>query len=461
MGESNLTTPYEVIIVGGGINGCGLLRDLALNGVKALLIEKGDFASQTSEGSSKMLHGGIRYLENFDFALVQEALEEKNLWLKLAPHLCSERPFFFPVYNHWKYPPIGLRLGLWLYDFLSHFQNRSHKWFSKTEVLKEFPELQEQGLLVSGQYYDGIVDDHKLALECLYDALVEPQVDALNYHEVTRVQRNNDLEVVSVTDTLTGKKFDVSGKMIVYLTGPFTDTLLPKLGVPWKPKLAPSKGIHFWLKPETITAPGSMVLTTKDNRVIFVIPQRGSILVGTTETKVQEEIFDIKANEEEIEYLLDVLRSYFPKATITRDSIISTFAGVRPLAREEGGEGAALGKVSRFHKIYRPTSTSYVMIGGKYTTFRRMCQELAQEIVPRLGKRYSPNHTLNELRVHSIVGTFQNRHITPEAVREIVEKELVRTFEDLFKRRLSMLEEFDETTKIAGLSARDLGLPLK
>ncbi len=461
MGESPLITPYEVVIVGGGINGCGLLRDLALNGVKALLIEKGDFASQTSESSSKMLHGGIRYLENFDFALVQEALEEKNLWLKLAPHLCSERPFFFPVYKHWKYPPIGLRLGLWLYDFLSHFQNKPHGWFKKAEVLKEFPELNPEGLLASGQYYDGIVDDHKLALECLYDALVEPQVEALSYHEVTKVETVNGLEKISIKDRLTGEQKTVKAKFVVYLTGPFTDKLLPKLGVPWTPKLAPSKGIHLWLKPDTIKAPASMVLTTKDNRVIFVIPQRDAILVGTTETPVKENIFDIFATDEEIDYLIEALKSYFPKAPITRDSIISTFAGVRPLAREEGAAGESLGKVSRFHKIYRPTSTSYVMIGGKYTTFRRMCQELASEIVPRLEKRYEPNKTLNHLRVHSTVGTFQNNEITPEAVKCIVSTEKVRTFEDLFKRRLSKLEGFTEETRIAGLTAKDLDLPLR
>lgn len=460
MGESSLKTPFDVIIVGGGINGCGLIRDLALNGVRTLLIEKGDFSSQTSEGSSKMLHGGIRYLENFDFALVQEALEEKNLWLKLAPHLCSERPFFFPVYKDWKYPPLGLRLGLWLYDFLSHFQNRPHGWFSKKQVLEKFPELQEQGLLASGQYFDGIVDDHKLALECLYDALLEPQAEALNYHEVTAVKRENDLEHVSVTDRLTGKQFTVSGKYIVYLTGPFTDKLLPKLGVPWTPKLAPSKGIHFWLKPGTIQAPASMVLTTKDNRVVFVIPQRDAILVGTTETPVEEEIFDIKATDKEIEYLLETLKQYFPLAPITRDSIISTFAAVRPLAREEGVPGAALGKVSRFHKIYRPSATSYVMIGGKYTTFRRMCQELASEIIPRLGKSYNPNLTLNNLRAHSVVGTFQNSEITPEAIHKIILSEKVRTFEDLFKRRLSRLDDFDESTRIAGLTASELNLPL-
>jgi len=461
MGESSLASNYDVIIVGGGINGCGLLRDLALNGVKTLLIEKGDFASQTSEGSSKMLHGGIRYLENFDFALVQEALEEKNLWLKLAPHLCSERPFYFPVYKDWKYPPIGLRLGLWLYDFLSHFQNRPHGWFSKTEVLQQFPELKEEGLLASGQYFDGIVDDHKLALECLYDALVEPHAHALNYHEVNSVRQENDLEIVSYTDRMKGTKHEARAKFVVYLTGPFTDQLLPKLGVKWSPKLALSKGIHLWLKPGTIQAPASMVLTTKDNRVIFVIPQRHAVLVGTTETKVTEDIFDIAAQEEEIEYLINVLKTYFPKADITRESIISTFAGVRPLAREEGADGAALGKVSRFHKIYRPSSTSYVMIGGKYTTFRRMCQELAQEIVPRLKKRYNPNLTLNHLRVHSVVGTFRDNEITEDAIYKILETEKVKTFEDLFKRRLSKLQDFDENTKVAGLTAKDLKLPLK
>src|SRR5690606_3845048 len=132
---------FEVVIVGGGINGCGLLRDLALNGVSTLLIEKGDFSSQTSQGSSKMLHGGIRYLENFDFALVQEALEEKNLWLKLTPHLCFERDFYLPLYNYSKYRPFMLRTGLFIYDFLSHFQNRPHDMLSKTETLEKIPSL--------------------------------------------------------------------------------------------------------------------------------------------------------------------------------------------------------------------------------------------------------------------------------------------------------------------------------
>ena len=162
---------YDVVIVGGGINGCGLLRDLALNGVKALLIDKGDYSAQTSQGSSKMLHGGIRYLENFDFGLIQEALEEKNLWLKLTPHLCFEREFYLPLYRYSKYTPWMLEAGLIIYDFLSHFQNRPHQMLNAEETMKLLPSIDSKGLKGSGKYYDGIVDDAKLSLECLYDAL--------------------------------------------------------------------------------------------------------------------------------------------------------------------------------------------------------------------------------------------------------------------------------------------------
>ncbi len=443
---------FDVVIVGGGINGCGLLRDLALNGVKTLLIEKGDYSSQTSEGSSKMLHGGVRYLENFDFALVQEALEEKNLWLKLAPHVCFEREFYVPLYNFSKYRPWMLGIGLFLYDFLSHFQNKPFAILNKEKVLKEVPSLEHKGLLGAGKYFDGIVDDAKLTLECLYDALLEPGVEALSYHEVLKVNEN----VVTYKNRKTGETTDVRGKIIVYTTGPFTDTLLPKLGIPWTPKLVPSKGIHLWLKPGTIEASGSVVLTTKDNRVVFVIPQRDAVLVGTTETPVDQDVFDIKATDREVKYLIGILKEYFPNAEINESTIISTFAAVRPLVREEGSN-ESLGKVSRFHKIFRPNAHSYVMLGGKYTTFRRMCQELAAEIVPRLGKTYNPNHTMNPLRQKSIVPTFGKKPVmTKDLIQKIIVTEKVSTFEDLVKRRLSLLENMDEMKTVMGVPVSEV-----
>lgn len=442
---------YDVVIVGGGINGCGLLRDLALNGVKALLIDKGDFSSQTSQASSKMLHGGIRYLENFDFGLVQEALEEKNLWLKLTPHLCFEREFYLPLYRYSKYTPWMLKSGLLLYDFLSHFQNHPHAMLDAEETLKTLPSLDGKDLRGAGKYYDGVVDDAKLTLECLYDALLEPQVEALSYHEVLTTTEVKDGYEVSFKSLRQPVQHTVKAKFLVFTTGPFTDELLPKLKIPWTPQLVPSKGIHLWLKEGSIDVHGSVVLTTRDNRVVFVIPQREGILVGTTETPVDQDTFDIKATQKEVDYLVGVLQQYFPLANLTRDSIISTFAGVRPLAREEGHSNT-LGKVSRHHKIFRPTSHSYVMIGGKYTTFRRMTQELAREITPRLGLRYKPNLTLNPLRQHSVMPTFGEKpKLTLEMVKKIIKTEHVTTFEDLVKRRLSLLEDPHHMKDVMGI----------
>lgn len=443
---------FDVVIVGGGINGCGLIRDLALNGVSTLLIDKGDFASQTSQGSSKMLHGGIRYLENYDFGLVQEALEEKNLWLKLTPHLCFERDFYLPLYNYSKYKPFMLKAGLFLYDFLSHFQNRPHAMLSPKETMQKVPSLNPTGLKGAGKYYDGVVDDAKLSLECLYDALLEPNASALSYHEVTKVKYDSSGAEVTYRSTIKPVEETVRAKFVVFVTGPFTDILLPKLGIPWSPQLVPSKGIHLWLKEGSIEANGSVVLTTKDNRVVFVIPQRNSILVGTTETPVDQEMFNIKATEKEILYLLNVLKEYFPNSTLDESSIISTFAAVRPLVRESGGFDGALGKVSRFHKVFRPNSRTYVLLGGKYTTFRRMNQDIAKEILPRLGKRYHPTLTLNPLRQKSIYPTFGKKpKLTLEMIKEIIKNERVTTFDDLIKRRLSILEDPQQLKDVMGI----------
>lgn len=447
---------FEVVIIGGGINGCGLLRDLALNGVKSLLIEKGDYSAQTSQGSSKMLHGGIRYLENFDFALVQEALEEKNLWLKLTPHLCFERDFYLPLYDYSKYKPFMLKAGLFLYDFLSHFQNRPHGMLSPQETVRQIPSLAMEGLLGAGKYYDGIVDDAKLSLECLYDALQEDCASARSYHEVTQTIKTQDGYLVTYRDLRSGVLESVRTKLLVFTTGPFTDKLLPKLGIPWQPQLLPSKGIHLWIKKDAIDARGSVVLTTRDNRVVFVIPSRDAILVGTTETPVDMDMFDISATQREVDYLIGVLKQYFPHSLLSQDSIISTFAGVRPLVREEGTSGA-LGKVSRFHKIFRPDQFTYVLLGGKYTTFRRMCQDLAFELVPRLGKRYRPNLTLQPLRQKSLMPTFGEKpRLTIPMVKEIIRNEHVTTFDDLVKRRLSLLENPTDLKDVMGLPVNEV-----
>lgn len=452
MGPSPLKSSklHDVIIIGGGIVGAGLFRDLALHGADVLLLEKGDFSAQTSQGSSKMLHGGIRYLETFDLALVQEALEEKNLWLKLAPHLSVEKEFHLPVYHGSKWPLPLVRFGLFLYDVLSHFQNRHSGQTDRELTLQRFPDLNPNGLRGAGTYHDGILDDHKLTLECLWDGELEPKARALNYHEVSAVE-SGAINRVSHTDLRSGETVVSSAKFVIFATGPFTDRLMLEWGIPWEPVILPSKGIHIWLKPQALKLHGPMVLPAKDGRVIFVIPQRDAILVGTTETEVREEMYNIRATEEDIVYLLGVLRDYFPTAEVPRSEVLASFAAVRPLVREHGSVDR--GKTSRNHRIFRPTPQSYALLGGKYTTFRRMAQDLCKELIPRLGIPYNSTLTMNPLRAPSQVGTFSNTQVTEEKVEAILKQEKPRTMEDLVHRRLSWLKDWQEYREIAGKPA--------
>ena len=208
---------FQCIVIGGGIVGAGIFRDLALHGVETLLIDSGDFSAQTSERSSKMLHGGIRYLENMDFKLVFEALHEKNLWLKLTPHLAREEAFFLPVYKNASRPLWMIRLGLFLYDLLSQFKNSPYQTLSQEECIKRIPDLNPVGLSGAGVYYDGIMDDVKITLEVIYDSLLMPNTYALNHTLLTNVsidpQTNNSL--LTLNDQITGEQQVVSAEKVI------------------------------------------------------------------------------------------------------------------------------------------------------------------------------------------------------------------------------------------------------
>jgi glycerol-3-phosphate dehydrogenase len=435
---------YDVVVVGGGIVGAGLFRDLALHGLKVLLIERGDFSAQTSQGSSKMLHGGVRYLENLDFALVQEALEEKNLWLKLTPHLAESRQFHLPVFSQGRYPLRFIQLGLFLYDFLSHFQNQPSGVVTKSTLLKRFPSLNPDGLTGAGTYHDAIVDDHKLALECLWDGLYEAQdsqrTECLNYQELKALHRDaRKLWHLNVFDHKEKKAWQCQAPVVLFATGPFTDHLFRELKLPWKPVLMTSKGVHLWLPKDALNLWGPLLLQTPDNRVVFVIPQREAILVGTTETPVQEDMFNIKTQQSDINYLLSVLEEFFPSQKITENHILSSFAAIRPLVRAEGVQDR--GKTSRTHKIFRPADGLYTLLGGKYTTFRRMAQDLCREVVPQFGLTYRPQLTLQPLRVKSHFQTFPQFAWDGTPLEQILREEKVYTREDLVHRRMSLVSK--------------------
>lgn len=441
--EMNLKDHYDVTIVGGGIVGSGLFRDLSLHGLKVLLIEKGDFASQTSQSSSKMLHGGIRYLEQFDFSLVHEALDEKNLWLKTSPHLARELPFCIPIYKDSKYPLWTLKLGLIVYDFLSSFKNAPHSILGREKTLESFPFLKKEGLRGSGIYYDAIVDDAKLTLENIYDGLYESTSDAFNYISLEKLEPQKDGHQIYLKDELGQKKYQTFSKNIIFAVGPFTDQLLCGLNAfPWKNILVPSKGIHLWIKKETLNLSGPVVLQTADERIIFVIPQRDAILVGTTETKVTDDFFNIKAEPWEIDYLIKELKEHFPKINIQASDILSSYAGIRPLVKESSADGNSLKAISRIHKVFQPLHHTYVIVGGKLTTFRVMGQAISSQILNKFKMSYNPNLTKKPLRIHSTINSFQQRDLTQissKELKKIIQTEKVKTFEDLILRRIGYL----------------------
>ncbi len=445
---SDATSTFDCIVIGGGIVGAGIYRDLALNGVKTLIIDKNDFASKTSQWSSKMLHGGVRYLETFEFNLVKEALHEKNLWLKIAPHLCYENRFFLPVYEDGKNPLWKIRLGLFLYDLLSGFQNTSHESLNKENTLKEVIGLKPEGLKGSGIYYDAIVDDAKLTLETIYDGSIEDVGHALGHcefigfqesqNEDQRVdQGNEDYKYCKLKDNLTGVVKTIKARNIVFALGPYTDTVLKGLSLPtpWTPKMLPSKGIHLWVKENTLPVNYPLLLPLKDGRVMFVIPQKNRILIGTTET-TPNSIDDTTATSEEIDYVKSAILDFFPNHPINDPDILGTYAGIRPLVKEEGAD---LGKTSREHKSYLVKPNVFAIAGGKLTTFRNMGQSISETICKGLHRSYDPDLTKNPLRQKSVVPSFQRIKLNQEMIDKIISNEFVRTKEDLLERRLGCI----------------------
>jgi len=409
---NNLNSHYDLVIIGSGINGAGVLRDAALHGLKTLLIEKDDFFSgQTSSKSSKMLHGGVRYLQNFDFPLVKEALEEKKIWLKLAPHLCKPRQFLLPIFKDSPYKKWEIQAGMFLYDFLSDFSPPRTGVYPKEKTLELVPQLKSENLLGSGFYSDAVVDDQKLALYCIHHALQFPNIHATSSTNLKYVYELNErnslfLQLKLQYQSVSNIEKNISCAHLVFCTGPFTDQLLPKIGFPnWKNKMLLSKGSHLWLSPSILKKPldYNIVMQDKMGRVIFCNSYSDKILLGTTEEPwdQNESPASAEISHKETQYLLQSFHHYFPDSQLRRDTygnfesqfIQGSFAGIRPLVKEDSAKNDR-GKTSRYHKIFRPHPRCQVILGGKYTTFRSMCQDILRPILKSENKIYNKNLTL-------------------------------------------------------------------
>jgi glycerol-3-phosphate dehydrogenase len=376
--------PYELIIIGGGITGAGVVRDAVLRGMRTLLLEKNDFASGTSSKSSKLVHGGLRYLKMYEFGLTRESCQERNLLTNLNPHLIKPIPFMLPIYEGDKEGPFLVRCGMWLYEILSGFRNyKRHRMLNPKRTLEQIPSLRDSGLRGSALYYDAAVDDVRLTLETLKSA-VEQGADVLNYTSVTEMIKENGKVVgVRFVDSLTGQSHDAYGTVVINATGVWVDEIRAMDGKKER-ELRPSKGIHVVVPADRIQQSATLAFpSVQDRRLMFAIPWGNVTLIGTTDTFFDGSVDTVQSDDIDVKYVLDATNHIFPNANLTEDDIIACFAGLRPLIAPRGDEGNA-SAVSREHQIFEDDSGLLSIAGGKLTTYRRMARSLVDLSVKRL-----------------------------------------------------------------------------
>ena len=374
--------PFDFVIIGGGASGIGIVLEAVSRGYSAVLFEKSDFVKSTSSKSTKLVHGGVRYLAQGDVALVREACVERGLLLRNAPHLVRSQPFVIPAFG-W-FDEFLYTIGLTLYDLMAgRYSLRRSKRISKKQVLSYLPTLKENKLTAGILYYDGQFDDARLAINVLQTATGLGAV-VVNHMPVEALIKDGDgkLQGVKVKDLFSEKSFNVKGRFVINATGVFADDILRMDRPGMQPTMRPSQGIHIVLDKSFL--PGDhaiMIPDTDDGRVLFAVPWHGRVVVGTTDTPIDQSSLEPVAKEEEIEFLLSTYGRYLKEAP-ERSDVLSIFAGLRPLAATKNNNGKKTKEISRNHKIIVSSSGLMTMIGGKWTTFRRM----AEDIISRAEK---------------------------------------------------------------------------
>ena len=373
---------FDLIVIGGGITGAGVARDAASRGMSVALIEAQDFAQGTSSRSSKLIHGGLRYLENLEFHLVFESLAERRLLFEIAPHLVHPLRFVLPLYEGGRVGMFKMGMGMWLYDALSLFEApEMHERLSAAKTIGRLPLLREQGLMGSYVYSDAYMDDDRLVLETLraasrlgalcvsFCAATGAELDGAGRVRAVRCSNRGPADASGRAP----RDFVVRARHVVSTVGPWTDILADGWFTGWRRLLRPSKGIHLTFERKRLQLNQAVVMTADaEKRLVFGIPRHEMIVVGTTDTDYPGDPADVTATPDDVRYLLDVAGQYFPGAKLTAGDVVSSYAGVRPLV-EDGARSE--GKTSREHVILEDPRNVTFVAGGKYTTYRRMAED--------------------------------------------------------------------------------------
>ena len=414
--ESNIAKmanqDFDVLIIGGGITGAGAARDAASRGLSVALIEADDFASGTSSRSSKLIHGGIRYLENLEFHLVFEALSERKLLFEMAPHLVHPLRFVLPVFEGGRVGMFKLGLGMWAYDALALFDApEMHERLSRRETMEHLPYLKAQGLCGSYVYSDAYMDDDRLVIETLR-AAHRLGACAANYVKATGVQTiEGKVVAVEAQDQFTGKKFTIRGRHTVSTVGPWTDQMAQEFFPGWKKILRPSKGVHLTLDKSKLPLEDAVVMADDaKNRIVFGIPRYDMVIVGTTDTDYKGSPEEVHTERSDADYVLQVVNEYFPGAKVREQDVLASYAGVRPLVHDGS---ATEGKTSREHLIKTEHGVTFVA-GGKYTTYRLMAEQTIDEVIRQfpLGDRvrFGKSNTKVPLNPLATTDQIMNAH---------------------------------------------------
>lgn len=481
------TKQWDFIIIGGGASGLGIALDAASRGFKTLLLEQYDFAKGTSSKSTKLLHGGVRYLAQGDIKLVMEALEERGLLKKNAQHLFHKQEFIIPNYTWWKGPYYWV--GLKLYDVLAKkFSLGASTYISKNKVTQGLPTIKSEGLANGISYFDGQFDDARLALNIAQTAIQEGAT-VINYCKVTRFNKshNSHINEVVFLDQETQKEYIVKGKVIVNATGVFTDSILKMLSPNHKKTVVPSQGIHLMLAGSFLNSNKAiMIPKTSDGRVLFIIPWYNKVIAGTTDTLIKKPKIEPKPLEEEVYFILSTINQYLTKKA-TKEDILSVFSGLRPLAKPDK-DSTKTKEVSRSHKIII-NKNLVTIIGGKWTTYRKM----AEDVIDKSINNFKLNQVATKTKEIEIIGntkrdknksgllSFYGAHLVeinsleklqPEWSQKLhpnypfkvvhivwaVKNEMARTVEDFLSRRIRLLLlDVKAALKCAPIVAKTMG----
>ncbi len=458
--------PWDIIVIGGGATGAGCALDAASRGLDVLLLEQHDFGKGTSSRSTKLIHGGVRYLEQGNISLVREALKERSILLRNASHVVRRQAFVVPCYSHWQ--KIYYGIGLKIYDRLAgKFSLGGSRLLSKGETIAHLPSIKQDGLRGGILYYDASFDDTRLLIDLITTGHSNGAA-VLNYAKVTGFLRGADPEIAGVEfqDMIKDERLSAAARVVINATGAFCDDVRRMSGSDAKPLVTLSQGIHLVFDRKFLPSTNALMIPkTADGRVLFCIPWHGSLLVGTTDTPTDKTSLEPRALEAEIDFVLNTAGRYLDPRP-TRADIRSIFVGIRPLV--SSGAARSTASLSRGHTIEIDRSALLTITGGKWTTYRHMAEDAVDQAIDLAKLKAGPSVTeslaLNRISASQNRGEILHSRLpygTDDVIRAVRE-EMAQTVEDVLARRTRALfidtrAGVEAAPHVAKIMAKEMG----